>query len=191
MARLFTAIELPLDARLRVAAEQRRLASLLTTSSIRWVPRDQLHVTLVFLGDVHDEGVGQVLASLEAPFALAPFRLDVRGSGVFPARGRPRALWLGFDRGRDELTALRALVAGRISSAGLPVEARPYAPHLTVGRFRDGSPVDRSRLHERSGAQVLATHDVREVVLFESRLSSAGASHSVRLRTRLAGPALH
>ena len=106
--------------------------------------------------------------------------------------GGSRALWIGLSRGGDELKSLREQVAARLSSAGVAIDRRPFAPHLTVGRFREGSSSDRMRLHgQRSRKPVLASLDVREVVLFESRLSSAGADHSVRLRTPLAGPALH
>jgi 2'-5' RNA ligase len=191
-ARLFAAVERGREARDRVAAEQHRLGHLVDRSALRLVGRDQLHLTLVFLGEVAPDRVPLIVAAMSPAFALAPFQVVFGGVGVFPARGTPRALWLGLRGGVPPLEALQAHVAARCASVGCAVDARPFTPHLTLARFRDGRPSDRSRLlGGQVGARVIAFEEVREVVLFESRLSDTGAAYAALCRAPLAGPALH
>lgn len=191
-ARLFAAVELGRESRDRVAVEQHRLGRLVDRSALRWVGRDQLHVTLVFLGEVATDRVPAIVAAISPAFALIPFQIVFGGVGVFPDRGRPRALWLGLHGGVEPLAALQAQVTARCASVGCAVDARPFTPHLTLARFRDGRPSDRSRLlGGQGGERVIASEQVREVVLFESRLSETGTAHAALCRAPLAGPALH
>lgn len=175
-----------------MVAEQHRLACLVDRSALRWVGRDQLHVTLVFLGDIATDLVPAIVAAVSPPLPLSPFPVVFGGVGVFPSRGRPRALWLGLQRGAQPLSALQAQVAARCASVGCTVDARAFTPHLTLARFRDGRPSDRSRLLAGdNGGRAIASEQVQTVVLFESRLSAAGAAHIVLCQSPLAGPALH
>jgi 2'-5' RNA ligase len=131
--RLFVAFDVSAEAADAVV----RAAEPWTTAlpGVRWVPRENWHVTLKFLGQtwprlegwVHDR-VGEVARR----HGSAPTRLTAMGS--FPGRGRARVLWAGID---DETGAL-----GRIAAAldealrrEFSPEARPFSPHLTVARI--------------------------------------------------------
>ena len=101
----------------------------------RWVPRSNIHLTLKFLGDVESSvlpAVHEAVARAAAPHA--PFAVQVADLGCFPNTRRPNIVWAGL---RGDLAALRAL-QGAIESALEPLghkrEARPYSPHLTIGR---------------------------------------------------------
>jgi 2'-5' RNA ligase len=189
--RLFVAIELPDDVRRLIAAEQRRLAGLLDARSetLRLVPVEQLHLTLVFIGEVPDARVGELTAAMSGELRQPAFTLSFAGAGVFPPRGAPRVLWIGVEQGRDAAIALQGEVAARLAPCGVPPESRPFQPHLTVGRWRD-------RRQKRSGARsqpdvggrLVAAMEVERITLFQSRVSSSGSIHTPLAHAQLACP---
>jgi 2'-5' RNA ligase len=116
--------------------------------------------------------LGAELVTAHIPAPQAP-RLRLAGAGMFPARGAPRVLWMGVsgvaDGDLDRLGRLARAVARGARAAGVPVERRPYRPHLTLGRWR---PADRA---DRAVAEPLADYagppfDLTEAVLFRSHL---------------------
>jgi RNA 2',3'-cyclic 3'-phosphodiesterase len=108
----------------------------------RWVRTENLHLTLRFLGPVAPDRVADVAAAArEAAAARAGFAVTLSGAGVFPAAGRPRALWLGITEGAEALGALAATLDRALADRGWPHDARPYRPHLTVARTDASSAV--------------------------------------------------
>lgn len=105
-------------------------------SGIRWVRAANLHLTLRFLGDAVYRNVLVALDKTlnEVASQTSPFILHVRGIGVFPNFDRPRIIWIGLVS--EQLIRLARQVEDAAVEAGLTPEARPYTPHLTVGRVR-------------------------------------------------------
>lgn len=183
-----TFLAIPLSAPLRgaVAALQNDLQGQLP--EVRWTPPDNVHLTLRFFGATSADDLEKIrevvlsIAVREEPFAAA-----VAGLGVFPHRQAPRVLWLGV--AAAQLAALQATCAAALKSIGLPDEARPFAPHLTIGRLHRRPP----RLGEvlaAWGERPLAPLPVDRLVLYESRLLPAGARHLPLLTAPLGtGPA--
>jgi RNA 2',3'-cyclic 3'-phosphodiesterase len=134
--RLFLAIVLSDSIRRSLAqaiAELRTLAPFASPASL-----DAVHLTVHFLGQVQSGRVTEIAGGLKramAPFAA--FELLVSGVGAFPAPSRPRVLWAGVaGAGQAELVAIHEATAGPLRSAGIELEDRAYAPHLTLGRVR-------------------------------------------------------
>ncbi len=176
--RLFVALEPPDAVRRRLAAlavELRRAAGR-AADEVRWVPPENVHLTLQFLGAVPGERVADVEAAIRAAAAAAhPLSLEVKGAGGFPNARRPRVVWAGLG---GDLAALGALVQdlGRsLAPLGFPPEDRPFSAHLTLGRARDGrgAPGLAGALAAAAGASG-APWRASEVVLFESHLSPKG-----------------
>lgn len=193
MPRLFTAIELAPAVRTAVEAYQARLARDLDPGgrSLRLMPAEQFHVTLVFVGEVDDAVTAHLSGLMSHPFTASPFPLTFGGAGVFPARGVPKVLWLGVEQGHAPLTELFQSVAARVASAGIDLERRAYRPHLTLGRWREGKgPMKAPRL---PAPPAVPEQQVRGVTLFESRLLPHGAEHRPVARAPLTGiaPPLH
>lgn len=197
--RLFLAIELDEAARAAVVSLQRRLLGALgpDMSALRMVRSEQLHLTLVFLGEVSEDRARSLMDVLDLPLTGAPYTLALGGIGAFPPRGAPRVLWLGVVGGAAATLAVRAAVLARLAQAGASAgiddsrdpHDQAFTPHLTLGRWRDGRPRHRRAFAEidPSATAAVASTRVDAVTLFQSRLSSAGASHSVLARTRLGG----
>src|SRR4051812_36934723 len=114
--RLFAAVDL--SDTLRAWAEQSagtlRARLSCSTTRIAWVGPGQLHITLVFLGEVSEATGAEAAARLGPPLATPSFTLSLGGAGIFPAAGRPRVLWLGMDEGRAALIRLQQTVTDRL-----------------------------------------------------------------------------
>jgi 2'-5' RNA ligase len=134
LMRLFVALTPPPDvvAELRIATEALRAEQ----PGLRWVLPDQLHLTLAFLGEV-GEGTASDLAERLGRVAgrHPPLLLSLGGAGRFGNR----VLWTRVRGESDRLRRLAASVQAAGRRARLPVEARPYRPHLTLARARDGA----------------------------------------------------
>jgi RNA 2',3'-cyclic 3'-phosphodiesterase len=185
MARLFAAIEIGPVAQSRIADEQERLKETMRASSIRWTKRDQLHITLVFIGEVPDQRAARIIETMRDAIPHPPFRFELGGIGAFPPRGAPRALWIGVTSGAAQMIRVQSLVADRLEGIGVERERRPFSPHLTLGRWRDSRPSDRP-LTSSGQPPTLARVDVKGVTLFQSRVSSDGSTYTRLVETPLA-----
>jgi len=179
--RMFVAVDLDEATRAVVAQEQRAVVRRVKSSSLRLVEPAQVHLTLAFLGEVASPLSEQLTEAMRQPFTgIAPFRLAVGGVGIFPPRGAPRILWLGLTDGARPMITLQAAVTRRLGALGVTLEDRAFRPHVTIGRWRDARPSDRravENVENDSSRNTVAEMRVDHVTLFESRLSSKGASH--------------
>jgi len=182
--RLFAAIDLDDRARLAVATVQTTLSSAFDRDSLRWVQPEQMHITLVFLGEVPLDRVGMASERLAAPVALAPFDLLLQGLGAFPPRGAPRALWIGVQEGAEQLQLLQGEIADRLKWPPDP-GAGPFRPHLTLARFRRSRPSDRHVLRDQPMLGRGIPLRVDHVTLYESVLSSGPPRYAALARANL------
>ena len=107
--------------------------------TVRWVPTDDLYLTIKFLGEVDNTLVNEVCQTTRTICEdFEPFDLTFGGADALPSRSRPRSLVFSID---DPSHRLRDLV-GRLETAfadlGYKPEPRDYVPHLTAGRARSG-----------------------------------------------------
>jgi 2'-5' RNA ligase len=184
--RLFVAIDVEDEARDAIVREQKRLGQLLSRAQPRWALPEQIHLTLTFIGEIDSARLTPIVDAMSRDFARAPFRLVFGGLGVFPAHGAPRVLWIGVSEGEGRVVELQEDVARRLAAVGVTSDERPFRPHLTLGRWRDGRPSDRSRVAAAAPAPI-SGGSVEAVTLYESRLSPSGATHIPVARGRLVG----
>jgi RNA 2',3'-cyclic 3'-phosphodiesterase len=163
--RLFVAIEIPEPAKAAVEEAFRPWRDAFPQA--RWVPRENWHVTVKFLGRTWPRLEAWVPERIEAAAGeVPPFRAALAGLGSFPSRRRGRVLWagLGDDGGGLEHLA-RALDEALIDE--FPAETRRFHPHLTVARSEP--PLS---LPPAFGETALATEpwEIDHVLLFRSHL---------------------
>jgi 2'-5' RNA ligase len=185
--RLLTGIDLGDSLVSAVEASVARLRSRIQHScpelTARWVPRDNLHLTLVFIGEVADQDSAAVRSALEPAFEVQPFALRIDGFGTFPPSGPLRVIWMGVAEGAPELSRLHGEVNRRLTRPG---EARPYAPHLTVARIKEArGTVARVRRAGTAVSGQAGTTRVDAVTLFRSRLSANGSLYERLMRVPL------
>lgn len=190
--RLFVAVDLDAAARAAVAGEQHRIRAAAAGGSpggfVRWVKPEHLHITLVFLGEVSEPPLNAVIAAYAEPASLAAFDLVFEGIGAFPPRGSPRALWIGVGDGVEQLLELQRAMEARARALGLQIDARPFSPHLTIGRWKESRPSDRRRLVADGAGRGAPVARVRvgRATLYESRLGSSGPTYIPRAHVTLA-----
>jgi len=181
--RLFAAIELPDAARAAIEAATQQLRP--TLPGFRWVPAENLHLTLVFLGWVDPGEVDPIRAELETAAAIAaPFRARLGAAGRFPDRGKARVVWFGFTSGADELDDLagtvRRAVAHRVAGD------RPFRPHITIARTREPARIPAGALDVAPlGVGVEVAVDA--VALFRSHLGAPHPRYEAIARVGLRG----
>lgn len=139
----------------------------------RWVPPENLHLTLRFIGEVEPwraEEVDEALAGIRA----RPFDLTLGGLGLFEKAGRINALWVGVERS-EALLRLQAKVETALQRVGLDPERRRFAPHVTLARTERAPPdklISFVQAHNLFRAPVMR---VEEFCLFSSKLGKEQA----------------
>jgi len=147
-----------------------------------WTRSESWHVTLKFLGEVEADLVRR-FAEAVAPAALetVPGEIQAAAATVFPERGRPRVLGIGFSPspGVDSISRLASAAGEAASRLGSQEESRPFHPHVTLARIRDSWPASAVDEYRREvEAWPFPSWLARSCVLFESRLDPAGAVHT-------------
>src|SRR5262245_1682627 len=103
--RTFIAVDVEPFTRDRLVGLQSQLSGL--TSGVRWTESQNLHITLLFLGEVDVRESPRICKVVEeAVKPLVPFEFDVAGLGAFPTPRRPRILIAKIDQGADSLKLL-------------------------------------------------------------------------------------
>lgn len=138
MRRLRTFIAVELGTRAVTRAQQliRRFQE--AGVEANWVPPEQMHLTLKFLGEILESEVVDVCRVVaKAAMEVEPFEMTVRGAGAFPSAENPKTLWLGIEDGAEELVALQQHVEQALhKDLRFPRERRQFVPHLTIGRVK-------------------------------------------------------
>jgi RNA 2',3'-cyclic 3'-phosphodiesterase len=187
--RLFVAINFTAKDRQRMDRAARRMRE--ADLPVRWVPPDQLHLTLKFLGEVRPERVGDVAAAVARVAAKTqPFTMTLGGSGAFPTTRRPKVIWLGA-AASPELRCLKHDLEWELAPLGFDREVRAFHPHITLGRARADARAGDFRGFEGlvTGMEFRAEAVVRSLDLMKSALSAKGARYEKLLGARLGQPA--
>jgi 2'-5' RNA ligase len=132
MPKLFVAIDLPAAATGALAAIQPT-----PTAGVRLVARDQMHLTLHYLGEADRDRTAGALHQVAVP----AFALTLDGVGQFASTGGAVMLWAGV-RESPELLRLHAAIAAALGSEGFRPEARRYTPHVSLARCAPATPTE-------------------------------------------------
>ncbi len=150
---------------------------------IKWVPTDNLHLTLKFLGDVDNVEVPDVCAAVQKVAAeFDPFELVFSGTGGFPSLDRPRILYAGIQDESGRLVELVSRLEEELADLRFKPEPRDYRPHLTIGRTRsnrglaESAVVDRLKENAETELGVMAVDTIQ---MFASFLDKGGPTYQV------------
>jgi len=180
--RSFIAIELPEEVKTGLNRLQTEL-KLPRHNFVKWVATEGIHVTLKFLGNIYPEKVAEITKVMEqASQGSVPFQLEISEVGAFPNLRQPRVLWLGIRGDIDKLVAWQQRIDSGLVPLGFAKETRPFTPHLTLARLREGvSPGDRRDFGElviKTPVEVNFKVNVNSLSLIKSQLLPGGAVYS-------------
>ena len=189
--RIFLGVELEEHVKAAAAGAVERLRAELTRAApglmVRWVPPENMHITVWFIGEVPDTHAELIAATFGDPLHLPAFDLTLAGCGAFPSSGSPRVFWIAASQGGAAMSRLHAQVAARLAPIGLLPERRGYTAHLTIGRVRDPGRTTPRGVHDllHGVPADCGTSHASALTLFRSRLSPRGAAYEPLLRVPL------
>jgi len=182
LLRTFIAIEFPQSIRDAIEKQTARLRQTLGSDLVRWIPSQNMHLTLKFLGDTASSHVDFLKQMLTREADSHPqFDLQISGLGSYPTPKRPRILWVGL-HAPEELSALQTSIEASASRLGYEPEEKPFSPHLTIGRVRqNATPADLPKVRAAiDNIQLgnIGTARVDSVHLFKSDLQPGGSIYT-------------
>jgi len=180
--RVFIGVELPEPVKQELEDLQERLCAACACPAA-WVAPASMHLTLCFLGDIDPAKVESIQQVMElACHQFVPFSLILEGTGVFPDAARPHIVWAGLKGDMERLTRLQKELWQGLAARGFKPESRPFNPHLTLARLREGaSPSQTAGLVTALKGMDFGRRQpfqVSQIHLIRSRLTPAGALYS-------------
>ena len=180
--RSFVAIELPEEAKKGLARLRKQLERD-EHKFVKWVDPGGIHLTLKFLGNIPSKRVTEITEAMgKAVQGISPFRLEVSGLGAFPSLKQARVLWVGIGGELDQLSTLQQNIDSVLAALGFAREERPFVPHLTLARVREGASLpERRSFGELVGSAAFEDKypiEVEAVRLMRSQLTPAGALYT-------------
>lgn len=173
--RSFLAFELPPEIREKIGEVSIELQKL--TLPVRWVKVTNIHLTIIFLGYVDEDKIDDIKEKVNLVVQrFSIFQTRLNGIGVFPNWRKPRVIWIDLGGEIERLSTLREELQTELKVLGFKPEKRPFAPHLTIGRFKGLLDRDEElksildRYHDLSGD----LQYLNELVLFKSDLKPDG-----------------
>jgi 2'-5' RNA ligase len=157
-------------------------------AEVKWVEPENLHVTLLFLGEVDEREVPAVCSVVgESVAQHQPFAMSIETAGCFPNPRRPRVLWVGVGEGAQDVCALHDSLETPLLDLGCyRREDRKYTPHVTLGRVKSDRPADKLAVAlAKNAAWKGGDSTVHEVHVMSSQLGSKGPVYTVLSRAKL------
>lgn len=145
----------------------------------RWIPPENMHITLKFLGEVDERVLPDLRkAGAEAAAAARPLRLVYGPFGAFPNLSRPRVVFFEAREGAGELEKIAAALERSAVPLGIPRENRPFTAHLTLARIKE--PLPRALCEKLAAVPPLppgAVQTIERISLMRSHLAPGGATY--------------
>ncbi|WP_340114485.1 RNA 2',3'-cyclic phosphodiesterase [Maribellus mangrovi] len=170
-----TFIALKIKPEQELVTQMRTFKKLFKDESINWVPEDNFHLTLRFIGNTTREQLYNLVDKLEdVTKEQAGFSFKIEGAGYFKSKGNPRVLFVKITE-EEALKQLAKKVESAVTSIGFFPELKSFRPHLTLGRIKFLENRNRfmsiiDELPEKEYQQV----EVSEFVLYQSILRPEG-----------------
>lgn len=174
--RAFIAVEINQNIRAGLSDVQCVLKE--TNGHVSWVLPQNIHCTLVFLGDIFQSAAASAADALsQTVTGIKPFEIKIAGLGYFGSARSPRIIWAGIT-GTAPFMELQNNVTAAVLQAGLNPDLKPFKPHLTIGRVRSARNAQALvAALEKFRDKPFGVLSVRQVVLMESRLASTGPTY--------------
>ncbi len=173
--RCFIALEAPDEVRKNLAE---RLLYLKGNRGVNWVQEQNLHLTLLFLGDVDSVRIPELEQIIDDSTArLKAFPLALRGVELFPAKS-PRLIWASQDSQDDSIFALHKDLQKSVRQADFEPDVKPLRLHITMGRIKSALPVTLERDILQSAVEK-GIHPYSAVTLYRSVLKPEGPTYHI------------
>lgn len=169
--RLFIAIFPPKEVQEELAAAQ---ASLAQIAGLKLVEKDNLHLTLKFLGETEEPEIKKIQDAVsEATKGKRAFEVAPKDPGTFPSEKRPRVVWIGFEDSQ-KIVELQKAIDAELAKFGYAPE-KEFTAHLTLARVKAKSDfAELAAAIEKIRGRPFSSFKVQAVVLMKSTLTKKG-----------------
>jgi len=155
-------------------------------ANIKWVPSHQWHFTLAFLGETSYENevkVKSILSSLVT--GIKAFDISFEGFGLFPHKRNPKVIWVGIEK-NPFIESVANNIQQQLKIEGVEFDAKPFVPHLTIGRVKQLlSPEDFRRRFESCVISSPIETNLNELVFYQSVLEKHGPVYQALVSWKL------
>jgi len=150
-----------------------------TNADLKIVKPENVHLTLKFLGEIDEKMVDRIAGVMEESVKeVPPFRIKLRGVGVFPSMDYMRVVWIGL-KDAEKLGIIAEQLENGLAAFGFKKEKRRFSPHVTVGRVK--SPRNKNMLQnflKENASKEFGEINVKSIKLKKSVLTSKGPEYS-------------
>lgn len=174
--RIFIAINFPENIKKKFSDYQKKWIEL----PCRWTKKDNLHITLIFLGYLDNEELLRVLnIAKEVAARHEPFSISLTKILYGPPKKPPRMVWIEGEKS-EELGGLQTDLENSFQELPYKEESRAYAPHITLARIREWefrriNPEERPEINE----EISLNFFVESVEVMESELKKNGPEYTI------------
>jgi len=185
--RSFIAVELPEEVHKYLDTIKIRLKK--ADIDAKWVNPEDIHLTLNFLGNVLEKNLEAIKKIIDRTTARhRAFDIEIGTLGTFSKQSRPRVVWAGLTKGREELTGLVDNLEVGLIDIGLKSEDKAFHPHLTLARIKSGRNkqtlkktiekfnISKNNKKNAAGPVII---NIDRLTLFKSTLTPKGPSYTV------------
>lgn len=172
--RSFVALEIPEEIRNEIYQHIENFKK--DNLPVKWVEKENLHITLVFLGEKDLNflnKVKEILKNLSSNFK--PFYINLNNFGFFPNAKKPRVFWIGIKKNKEIIIQIVEKLNNQLKKIGFKPEEREFFPHLTIGRFKTIFNSEKYLLLKYESKDFL----IDKIILFKSNLTPQGPIYEV------------
>lgn len=174
--RLFIAAELDPEIKEDLVPVQQ----VLDRGGVKVVDKDNVHITLKFLGEVEDKGVEPIKDALRE-IKFKSFNIHAKGIGFFPSSNHIKVVWVGIEEGEDKMSDLAEQIDDRMKKLGFQKEKKKFTAHATLARVKKINTKEREKMLkdlEPYLKQDFGWMDVNNFTLKKSELTPKGPIYS-------------
>jgi len=190
--RSFLALNIDLHSVRSINKEQRILRDKCEEAGItvKWVPPQNMHLTMRFLGELTEPMIRAVKDTIEkVTRSFPPFEMETSGLGVFPDTRNPRVIWAGIHSDGSQLDRLYAALSKVLEETGFKTDNKPFKSHVTIGRIKGDDAGAVIGCLEESDKVVFGHSKIRDIVCYRSTLHATGADYHLLWSLPLLGRA--
>lgn len=147
--------------------------------NIQWVPKNNFHITLRFLGETTPLQLEKIKTEIEnIASRFAEFQFNLKGLGIFKRKGKPSVLFAKTESS-PMLNQLAEEIEISMQKSGFREKIKAFKPHLTLGRIKQLEEKNKFiSLVQRSAETDLQKITVSEIILYQSILHSDGPKYN-------------
>lgn len=156
-------------------------------ANVKVVDPEKIHITLKFLGDTDESKIDEITTVIQETVKQNhPFEIQYKGTGVFPNQNYIKVIWIGIEKGGEQLKDIATRLDENLAEQGFKKEKREFSPHLTVARMRSARNKEMIlKILDSYASTVFGEQQVQSIKLMKSDLTREGPIYTTLKEIKL------